>query len=873
MNLKLLIIICIFFLLTSGICASRQDLPGFEKIAENKYLILFFKSSTTEIAVINKSTDSIWYSNPPDRKEREKKAKGKYKDRLKSQFLIEYLNLNNESFNMDSFNDSVVSEQYDYEIIEDGVRINYLLGDEWGPVYYQAELASSPYLPRMMARDKFEELIIKKLEEETDREYLRDMYYTVSLEKSKEDFDHYKVSGIDMEELFGNYKFEFGDENVTETEARGLINEIIHFVARGKGYSDKEQVKSEDLSYLKGNTTYVLKDVYEWDEEDIAALVKKSGCTPAQIAMEQNQYNIPGPKPEIKNFRISLEYYLEGEDLVVKIPGESITYPEDVFDSRFNRRETYPLAAINLLQYFGAANAEDNGYIFVPDGSGALINLNESKSYDDPYSRKVYGKDFAIKPIEELSGINRTNIHFPVYGLKKGDQAFFAVIEEGASLANIRAQVAGMRNSYNSVSANFNIMPNTKVKVSSTNASSSLDINMFQSRKYEGDIKIRFLFLNGDKANYSGMAKLYQNYLKERGYLKKLRESEKNIPLYLDIIGGFSKTKPVIGLPRKVVEPLTTYKETGKIIKEMLDNGINNPKIKYSGWFNGGIYHDFPDKVKTEDILGSKKDFLKLVNIMKENDIDFYPDISLLNIYQNSFFDGFNSRTEASRFISREIAYINNFDYATFRPEGKKSIVYSPGYLDSLIKSFLEDYNQYEIKSLSLRHMGEQLNSDFRSNKEEVIDRVQAEDIIEQQLKKMDRDLDKIMLTGGNQYVLPHTRNIIKLPMYSGNDSILDRGVPFSQMVLHGYINYTGVPVNLADRSRQYKLKLVETGAYPHYQVSYNSATTTKNSDFDYLYRINYENLKEEIVNNYNEFNQLFRKLQGKRIIDHEEVV
>jgi len=52
----------------------------------------------------------------------------------------------------------------------------------------------------------------------------------------------------------------------------------------------------------------------------------------------------------------------------------------------------------------------------------------------------VYGRDGAL-PVAERRPYDRENNHLPVFGLKQGEKAFFAVIEEGEAIAQIRADI------------------------------------------------------------------------------------------------------------------------------------------------------------------------------------------------------------------------------------------------------------------------------------------------------------------------------------------------------------------------------------------------------------------------------------------------
>ena len=55
-----------------------------------------------------------------------------------------------------------------------------------------------------------------------------------------------------------------------------------------------------------------------------------------------------------------------------------VIYPLEMLDNQ-GAKHTYPLHTIALLPYFGAAHRDKNGYIFMPDGSGALIRFGSPK--------------------------------------------------------------------------------------------------------------------------------------------------------------------------------------------------------------------------------------------------------------------------------------------------------------------------------------------------------------------------------------------------------------------------------------------------------------------------------------------------------------
>ena len=58
---------------------------------------------------------------------------------------------------------------------------------------------------------------------------------------------------------------------------------------------------------------------------------------------------------------IPLTYVLEGDSLRVFIDGERMRYPTDSL-----------ITSLDVLEYFGALKKDAEGWLFIPDGSGAL---------------------------------------------------------------------------------------------------------------------------------------------------------------------------------------------------------------------------------------------------------------------------------------------------------------------------------------------------------------------------------------------------------------------------------------------------------------------------------------------------------------------
>lgn len=864
----LLIVVLWLSLLTVSASGASVIPSGFELVSENEHAELYVKMATAEIAVLNKATGVAWFSNPPDRATMETFTGGAAKDKLMAQLVISYYSIN-QKLEMDSYNDCIKHGQLKITPIPGGVRVDYELGKRW---------QDADYVPYMISEERLNSRVLANLESEKDRKTVRDAYILFTLEEGYVDTDQFSIFGVDLDALLGPYGLKVDQAGIRAADKRRVLQEYLNRVKDANGYVTLGEIKTEDIQGSLGVPLLIQKwTLMEWDKQALVQHFRNAGYTPEDVQMDHEMVGIEPPWPDLRSFKISVEYVLDGADLVARIPARSVTYPIEVYDPKVERVMSYPLTTINLLPYFGAANTNSAGYLFVPEGPGALIYLNNGKTTLESYSRPVYGRDWSSMPLTEYSTATKGQIYLPVYGLKNGDNAFLAIIEDGDALAQISAVVAGMRDSYNRVWAAFDFIPNARVNLQSDDSHADLRhlrqlaMMMFQSRSYQGDITVRYSFLSGDDADYSGMARRYEQYLTEKYDLGRIERSD-GLPLVLEVIGSFDVTKPVFGFPKNVVQAATTYEQTSTIVSDLLGNGIYDILVRYRGWLKGGINHIYPEKVALEPKVGSLEDLKKLVASSDRQGVQVFPDVGFLTVLRNSLFDGFVGFRDSARFLSRKAAYVAQHDLASHQVQkGTERPILSPSKLPSLVKSFIDDYAKLGIDAISLTDMGKQLNSDFRVDPNDLVDRQQAKAIIVDQAKLIAGMKLDIMVTGGNAYMLPYTKYVVEAPMTSAGLALLDSSVPFYHIAVSGHVVRAGTPANLSDiQGKPYLLRMLETGCVPYFVVTHSPSSDMKNTSSDRFYATTYSSIRNDILDLYDEVAQISGDLWSQRIVDHE---
>ncbi|PZD97102.1 hypothetical protein DNH61_04220 [Paenibacillus sambharensis] len=586
---------------------------------------------------------------------------------------------------------------------------------------------------------------------------------------------------------------------------------------------------------------------------------EEAGYTEDELAIDIEENNLNQTKPEPRLFFASIEYTLDGDSLVARVPVDSIRYPEQ-----------YPLNQISLLSYFGAGGLKEEGAILVPDGSGALIRFNNGKIHYPAYQQPVYGSDKTMD--RTLDALTAQEIRLPVFGILKEGSAMLGIIEQGAPAAVVSADISGKINSYNYVYPGFTVLNKTDMSLNANDQQRT--IPAFQKKPVSTDFSVRYAFLAGEQASTEGLANYYRQYLIRNNGLTEPRETDgisDNIPFYLQLIGSISKQKHFAGIPYQALEPLTTFEQAQDILTQLQQLEIRDIKLRYAGWFNQGLDHKAPNDISVDKAIGGSKGMKALSAFAEKHGISLYPDVAVLMANSSS---DFNEAKEAARTLPGDPAAVYPLDLAINRRDRSRNPAYvvSPGTASGYVDNMLDELADFRTGGISLRDLADQLNSDFRKSK--VIDRAESERLSVQSLNKIREAGMDIMAEGGNAYAFPFLKDVVHAPMSSSKFKIEDEEVPFYQMVVRGYIDYAGAPYNLSTFTdvKPYILKCLEFGANVYFEWIYEPNYKVKDTEHSELYAVNYELWIDEAADIYREVNAILKNVRHEPITGHEQL-
>ncbi len=705
---------------------------------------------------------------------------------------------------------------------------------------------------------------------ETNKNYMRSQiildYFNTT--RTQGTFDSYSYAAekgqIEVESIENGIRFIYTMGDLSS--ATGIVPQ---YISKATLQSVMDALPEEDAKQVQKK--YIESDVGDDYLELLESAVKgasqlrklnkyfeAAGFTEEMYITEMTNSGVEGAVPI--SFVIPLEYRLNADAVDVSIPMSGV---EESGGGTIFR--------IQLLRYFGAAGKDEDGYLLVPNGSGSLIYFNNGKSGAEVYSEYVYG----IDPLaaEYTVRENTENVKMALYGIFRENSSIFATVEDGASFAYLSAGVSGKVNEYNYVYPTFVLRGNDKLAMFGTTGNEA-ELPIVEKNFYDANLTVKYTMLTEENPGYAGAANYYRDRLIREGVLTAKEQNTEDIKFYYDMLGGVTMTKFFLGVQYDGMYAMTTFDQAGEIYNDLKASGVSNQVMNYQGWMNGGYYHDVVDKIKVPMSMGGKSDLEDLNALMAADNNDLYADVAFQKVTYIS--DRYSYSNEDSRYYgSGYVAEFGLVNPSTLRQtsglgyaENHFDLV-SPKFLVRYVDKFTRKIQKYDIGGISLRDLGDELHSDKRRTN--VIDREAALDVVDASLARIDGVGKKIMLNDCNDYAFAYADDIINVPL-SGNDyHIVDASVPFYEMLIHGYIDYSGSVINLNDAQEESDiiLSLIENGASPHFMFSYENSSDIKNTGLNRFYSTTYENWKEDAVSVYTKVNDALKYVNGAAMTDH----
>ena len=578
---------------------------------------------------------------------------------------------------------------------------------------------------------------------------------------------------------------------------------------------------------------------------------------------------------------VAIEYKLGENGLEVMIPGNSIKTNTNA------KGDKYMVTSMDVLQYFTSTkkNERAEGYLVIPDGSGAVMQFNNSKANYSAYSKRIYSSDLTFTSYTLTA--NTSDILLPMYAYvftgPKDNNKRAMVVEavEGAPQVSLNADTADRgKNTFNYAYYSIAFRETQKIVIG-TNQYNRNRTTQYTVNGAFCDYRFNYMPLDLEEydCSYNGVAKFYRNLLVSRSDGRLDIDGDKTITptLDLEVLGAYSYHTNFLGIGYNGKETLTTVEQLQKIIDDITnlhtgdETKIENINVYYKGWRDSGLLNSSFEKIKVSKLIGGKKALLNAINEYNKH-INIYPYVEFMEYekYQESF--------GKSHYTARDISgeYATRYPYElnsnVFNKKLEEIKVLSPAYYDAFSKELSDNYYKVlGINTLALSGLGSELSGDYR--KKQNIFKVTSVNEQIKAFKNLEENyIDNLALETPYAYALQFASNAYNVPYDSTKYEILDYNIPFYQLVINGLFDYSGESINenVEKGLMEHMMRCIETGSNPAFTFTYDDSAELLQTNYNNYYYTYYSRWLTDVKTVFDELNSI--GIYNARLINHEKL-
>lgn len=551
-----------------------------------------------------------------------------------------------------------------------------------------------------------------------------------------------------------------------------------------------------------------------------------------------------------------------GIRLEAKVTLEDDHIAFSVDDSTIVEDGEYFLASVYFVPFMGSTEEDQtDGYLFVPDGSGALLRYQNAAKYLKSYSGRVYGIDHAIDTLNELNDLasNRpveflkegNTVTMPVYGLTLGvnQEAILGRVAKGDSYAYINASPAGQTIPFNWVCASFLYRQVYSQPISKNGAG----VPVVQSKANKVNPLVEVYFLSGEDANYSGMARAYAEVLRSEGVLQN------NLPdngpkVALDFIAADVEEGMLMNSTKEVTS-LQYIKDSVNSLE-----GVENIALTIKGWQEGGLSGYTKSELFDSTELGSFKSLNSLKKLLEEKN-------GTLALYSDPL-----RGTEIQVNTRRDVGITLSQSTIKKTSVDKDAFLGDVWYLKTELGMKYLKAQQAVVKKQGLTMAidgcdllyGEYLVNEFVS-REDMKNRLV-------EIYGEMASTEGMTLFNPNQYLLKYTSVYRNTPVSGSQDLYETDSVPFLQLVLSGNMTMVAPYANHGFYSKIDLLKSIEYNVYPSYLLTEEDNMELAKTTLSDECSTRFDNWKATIEASYEFVADVLEQVEGQRMLKHERI-
>lgn len=532
--------------------------------------------------------------------------------------------------------------------------------------------------------------------------------------------------------------------------------------------------------------------------------------------------------------------------------GFSVSIPRDKIKE--DNPDTYVVASFYVYPFLGYSYlGQDEGYMIIPDGQGALIELKDNEErFASPFDRPVYGTNIGVETsVYSDWSVDAEQVLLPAFGMVHQDDemAVLGFIENGDASARIMAYPNGVRMKFDWVCAKYLY----RLVYSQPTGPNSSTISMRTEHARSIDIQQQFLLEEGKTASYAGLACALRSYMTEKGYFGEADTTTFDIAV--DFLGA--ETENYI-LGKKNV-PMTTFSQSAQILRDLAERGVSGISVTCRGWQEGGLSGALPtDAYAPAGSLGGSGGMWQLIETAKElgNRLSLEADFLHLNTETHPllFYSSFKMITSQT------------WSRPTFGKVYGTLYCLSPKKTMEIGRSTVNQLADHQVPGISMVGISTLMSDYYESNHYQDSPVMMSE---YETLVKETADRLEVSLSRANCYLWRHAAALKEMPIAGSDYSYVKRDIPFLAIAVSGKIPYYTEYANFQANAHRYFLHLVEQGTRPTFLLTEEDPIKLQNTNSNDVYSSRYELYRDLIPAWYAELKTLHDQLGRSEITDH----
>lgn len=552
---------------------------------------------------------------------------------------------------------------------------------------------------------------------------------------------------------------------------------------------------------------------------------------------------------------VPVEYTIEEDRFLITVRPETIA----------DNGEQY-VTAVALAPFLcGIQNNRADGWLFLPDGAGALIAPQETDMVGSAGMAGVYGEDRTVQTYAFSSVVQP--MHMPVYGVKKGAAGLLAVIDSGAEGASLAWNVGAQNIRYSSVYPFFRIRGYSLIEAPRGFVSPLTEIKVFAKEICTVPLRVAGYALSGPSADLAGMARTYRDYLQQYRGLTKRSEAEPAAAF--KYVGALMQPGFLLGIPTSKLYPLTTTADAVRMTEELTEALGTDFYVDLAGFGSSGVdVGPLAGGYSAAGVLGGDAGLRRLAEAFADAGVAWYMDFDLISFNRSA--NGFSKNRDVAVLPNGQAAWYSSYQTVTRMKNNDRFFLLARDRLGDAVDILLDKAAGLRLTGISLDSLSHTVYADYAAAETGVAAGMAADATAAFQAVRQGGY--RLLADAANDYAAVSADAILDAPLYSSGYDVSSADVPFYEMVLKGYVPMSAVSINLCADEPDALLRCVEAGISPSFTLTRNGGQALITTQHSIVFGSDFAGNKQRIVETVKGLRNYLDSVEGAAITAHQQL-